>query len=221
MAHVMLVNPRRRKSRSRRKMSAKQAKYFSRNPRRRRKSRRTVSRTRSRRRTMSMVVNPRRRARRSRRRAGFFKRNPLSIGGNSDFMKSLMPAAIGAVGALGVDMALGAIQPNLPEELQSGAAGTALRFGGAIVVGWAAGKVTGSKKIGNEVMAGALVVTIYDMVKSYMTTGDISGTSMSGYNMGWVNPAPSMGAYSGYPDMDQLQDDTYGLGEYVMGQYVS
>jgi len=195
VAELMLVNPRRRKARksvhrrtrARRHMTALQRKYFG--PRR-------AKRRTTRRRVETLAVNPRRR---HKRRLTHLRRNPrrsLGMGSMKSFINStLVPASVGALGALGTDILIGYVAPKLPASLGSGIALSLVKIAGAVGVGYAAGMFMG-RKYGEEAMAGAVTVQLFDIVKTYMQ-GAMPSLPISGYNMGWVSPAPQMGLYVG------------------------
>ncbi len=219
MSELMLVNPRRkarkatrRRTRARRHMTALQRKYFG--PRR--AKRRTVRRT-ARRRVESLAINPRRKRRAShhrRRRITSLRSNPRRLGSMKGFVNAtLVPAGVGALGALGVDLVIGYASPHLPATFQSGMMLNAVKIAGAVGVGMVAGMVAG-KKFGEEAMAGAITVTLYDIVKGYVKSA-MPSLPLSGYDMGWISPAyqlpaPNMGMYIG-------QDNAYNGG---MGMYI-
>lgn len=173
---ILLINPRRKRSR-RRPMSALQRKYFgrrvshaARNPRR--SPRRRVTRARRNPSTALSIPSPARRIRRRRSvrgRARLFRRR-RSSGNISSFSgftsNALMPAAIGAAGALALDMAWAHLP--LPPTLMSGPLAPITRIAGAVGIGMLAGMVAG-KKFGGAAMLGALTVTGYDLIKGYMT----------------------------------------------------
>jgi len=183
-AVLMLPNPRRsRKARKApRKMSALQRKYFGR--RRGRKARKArVGRRKKPAREVAIIVqkNPRskmarktRRRRRSTKRRFArnprmarrrFRRNPIDGG---VIQQSLIAASIGAGGALLVDLAVGNL---VPASLKTSAISLGLvRLGGALLVGMAAGMATGDDAFGEEAAAGAITVTVYQMIKNYLTT---------------------------------------------------
>jgi hypothetical protein len=207
MQELLLVNPRRRKRRAgtrrrrgARRMTAKQLKYFGprSNPRRRRR------RSGGRRRHMSVGVarNPIRRHRR--RRSYGLRRNPSSIRRFSprSFMNdTLMPSAIGAMGALGVDIAMVYAAPYLPAMLTTGFGASIARLGGAVGVGMLASKTMG-KRYGDQVTAGAVTVTLYSLIKSQIVSmGLVPGLS----GMGWISPAWQVGT------------GMHGMGTYVEG----
>jgi hypothetical protein len=162
VGEVMIVNPRAKKRR--RPMTAKQRKYFG--PKRRR----TIH---VRRNPTAVAAAPtsKRRGRRRARVASFVsaaRRRTRGVAGElGEFLtKDLMPAAIGAGGALAVDM----VWPHLtflPDSLQTGPLAPLVRIAGAVAVGMAVSAV-GGKAMGRQAMAGALVVTVYDIAKGMM-----------------------------------------------------
>lgn len=176
-----------------RTMTAKQAKYFaprrgrgtvekvilSENPRRksvakkvrRRKARKATTTRRRTRRTFAR--NPIRRSMRRRARTGGvrrrrFRRNPIprSIGGFLN--NSLMPAAVGAAGAIGVDILLGNLLPSMPATLQQPNVLPFLRIGSALAVGLLVGMV--SPSAGAQAAAGGMIVTVYQLAKSWLAS---------------------------------------------------
>jgi hypothetical protein len=127
----------------------------------------------------------------------------------------LMPAGVGAIGAIGLDVALSYATPMLPASLQSGIGRTAVRVAGAVGVGYIAGMVMG-RRFGEQVTAGALTVTLYDLLKGYAAQV-LPG--LSEYNMGWVSPALAFNEYVGVdPAGGLLPGLTGGMNEYV-GEY--
>lgn len=196
MSELLLVNPRRK--RRRRKMTAKQLKYFG--PRRKsRRRRRTVAAASPRRRRRSRIVAAvrhvrRRISRHRRRRVTRLRRNPIHMGGFSGkrfLSDTLIPAGIGATGALGVDIALGYFGSYLPATLQTGLPNVAVKLAAAVGIGMVAGAVAG-KKMGEEAMAGAVVVTLYNLVKAQLMSA-MPTLPLHGYSMGWVSPSMQVG----------------------------
>lgn len=169
---ILLVNPRRRR---RRKSSAK-----------RRVSRRRARVTRVRRRRLRnpigayMAANPRRRRRRS-RMGGIRRRrvrNPRFGGGGlsvNRIVRQLIPASIGAAGAVGLDVALAYIP--IPEQYKTGWLGTGVKVAGAVALGMLAGKVVGKEK-GQLFTAGALTVLAYQVLRNLAST--TLGSSVKG-----------------------------------------
>lgn len=194
----------------RRKMTAKQLKYFGPKRKRHARRRRTIRakrRTAGRRRAIGYVTGTRRIRRRklnprlhyrSRRR----RHNPrFSVAGITN---QLIPAAYGAGGALALDIALGYIP--LPAMLATGYPKHATRIVGALGIGWVARKFLGSR--GNAVAAGALTVSLYHLLKDVLVQfapaikglGDyeeisIDDTAAQLGRMGAYLPGQTMGAY--------------------------
>lgn len=206
---LLLVNPRRRRRRSsasakrrrkggRRKMTALQRKYFGKGhaPVRRRRKRRSAAvavrrhRRRSRKVT-ELMSNPRRRRRSHRRRRSVMRlrRNPMPS--TKSLFNSMVPALIGAGGALAVDALFGQIGAQLPASLQTGVMVPVTRIGAALAVGWGLGKVAG-KSFGNDVAAGAITVTLYDIIKSYVQT-NMPSIPLARY----AGPGPRLNRYAG------------------------
>jgi hypothetical protein len=185
--HLMVLNPKRKR---RRKMSALQRKYFG-NRRRKRKSRagtviiatsnpkgRTMAkrRRRHRRRFSSnpkrrrFLANPRRHHRRRHHHRRHFRSNPIFVKRRrfrrnpveDGIMGALVPAGIGAVGAVGVDVILGNLP--LPATLRAGWPLAFARIGAALLLGAAFGAAAG-EEFGNTVAAGGIVVTMYQLLK--------------------------------------------------------
>jgi hypothetical protein len=224
MSELLLVNPKRRKSRGKRRMSALQAQYFG--PRaKRRRSKRRVTRLasnpkRRHKRRSAVVAAPvhRRRRSHSRRRVTRLRRNPMrGFGGFSvkRFLNdTLIPAGVGAAGALAVDVALGYTAAYIPVSLQTGIMHTGVKLAAAVGIGMVAGASMG-KKFGEEAMAGAITVTLYDLLKSQVKS-IMPTLPLSGYNMGWVSPGMQIGGLGTYVGSDRAYNGQMsGLGYYV------
>lgn len=85
--------------------------------------------------------------------------NPFSVKGLTG---SVMPAVIGAGGAILTDVAMAYLP--IPAALQSGVLNILTRAAVAVGVGYAAGAVAG-KQLGKEVAAGGLIVVAYSGLK--------------------------------------------------------
>lgn len=192
------------------------------NPRRKRRhKKRTHSRRRRR-------TNPRAFRAHSRRR----RRNPRSFGGvslspMSVVRSTVIPAAIGGAGAVGLDVALAYLP--LPDSLKSGLAATAVKLAGAVGLGFLIGKVLKKPDMGRMVSLGAVTVMGYQFIRDqaktalptvkglggyqdyvdYRLTADrgTMGAYMSPQPLGFISPAPvvagsssGMGAYMS-PDL--------------------
>jgi len=201
MSEILLVNPRKRRKHKARKRRGARA----------RRSRRT--RTVSRKRRSSFRV------RRVRAR-----RNPisLSVGGALGTIKS---GAMGAVGALANDLAIGYGKSYLPAMLQTGYGLMAVKLGSAVLVGFAADKVLKGK--GASLAVGAATVALHDAFKAQLAqmapnlplgdyidfAGNPSNPSLLGYNPGEiVDGAPMSGSEDEIGELMTLadyNDDTF------------
>src|SRR5215472_6211535 len=166
MAHMMVLNPRKRRKHGRRRMTAKQRMYFGKrrkrktkvvtletNPRRRRRKHRR--RAHHRRRSRSFFSNPRasRRRRFARNPRRRFRRNPIGGSSLTGFLTgTLAPAAFGAAGALGIDALIANVA--LPQQLMQGPALPIVRIGAALLLGAAIGALS-DRQTGEAVAAGA------------------------------------------------------------------
>jgi hypothetical protein len=197
---LLLINPRRRpRSRARRRnpkrsrrMPAALRRYWATqrgtrlsNPRRRRRRSNPVvhsyyrrSKVRARRR------NPRRRFRmRSYRRL----RNP-----RGDFMHTLTAGAIGAGGALLLNLAFGYVNPYLPASMQTGLVQTGVLAVGALGLGYLVSKFV-SKDIGDDVAFGGLSVVLYNAIS---TVAQGAGMTVANNLSGYADYTPRrIGAY--------------------------
>lgn len=203
MAELMLINPRKR--RRKRKMSAKQMMYFGKKRRRRRP---VAKRRRYRANPVGLsMANPRRRTHRKR-----YRRNPVSFRPMTFVNQTLMPSAIGAAGALGLDFLMGFIP--LPMMLQGPAIRPFVRIAGAVGIGVLAGMIT-NRRMGEQVGAGALTVVLYDTLKGFAKTsfpalnlGDLENQDYP--MMEYISPAPQVEDLSAYVGTDYSP-----VGEYV------
>jgi hypothetical protein len=228
---LILINPRRRRKRRRnpsgrrRRMPAGLRRYWAgkrgtrlSNPRRRRRRRNPVVHGYRRR----YPVRARRRNPRRRFRARSYRRlrNP-----RGDMMGTLGAAAIGAVGAIGLNVAYGYVSPYLPTGLQTGLAQTAVLGVGALGLGYLVSRFV-SNDIGQDVAFGGLTVVMFNAASSLAASAGLPvPTTMAGYGdytprrlgaymagrpatagfrntgLGYVSPAPvlrrpaGMGAY--------------------------
>jgi hypothetical protein len=199
MAQLMLLNPRRARkagpSKRRRKMTAKQLKYFG--PRKSRTARGAPTKRKAKKAAKPSIVivsqNPRgktavakkRRQSKSRKAKVFthkavrrFRRNPRSI--EKGFVNNtLVPAAIGAAGAFGADMLLSYLP--IPQQYRSGPLLPVLRIAAALLVGAAVGALS-SREAGEEAAAGGVIVTLYGLARGYIPqAGAGAGGQMGRY----------------------------------------
>jgi hypothetical protein len=185
VGHLMVLNPRGRKSAGRkkrhRKMTAKQLRYFG--PKKSRKAKKAKAKvviieSNPKRKRRNAVAKKRHRTRataktrrrfRSNPRAARrrFRRNPIGSGAAGFLGGTLMPAAIGAGGALAVDLAIGNLP--LPASMKTGAMLPMVRIAAALGVGMLVG-MAGGEEAGSEAAAGGIIVTVYSLMKNYMAT---------------------------------------------------
>lgn len=200
------------------------------NPRKRRRKTTTRKRKPAARRTARRKTTARRTPARSRRRT--YRRNPIGKVNLKSFMRqTLMPSAVGAVGALGIDMILGFLP--LPANFKTGPMRPAVKAVGAVAVGMAAGKFA-SRKIGEQVAAGGLTVVLYDTMKTFLQ-GQFPALPLGQYDaypgysdypaLSYVSPSPTVqsradqyipAALNAYPgeSLDGFQEDlSGGIGE--------
>lgn len=183
MTGLFVINPvkgntMKRKTHKRRRMTAKQLKYFG-----KRRGHRKVRRN-----PVAAAAAPRKHRRRTtyRRRVGVYRARARSYAGKAgNFMTkygldTVLPASVGALGALGVDMLWS--QLPIPVTLQTGPAAPVVRLAGAVGVGMAVGALLG-KKWGRDAMTGATVVTMYDLLKGYLKANFPSLPGMNGMSM--------------------------------------
>lgn len=167
-----------------------------------------------------LLVNPRRRkrrakkSRRSRRRHGFRARrsrrlrNPrMGLPSVRGIAGEVTPALIGAVGAMGLDVAM-AYAP-LPDALRSGWGRTAAQLAGALLLGFVASRVPFVGRRNAQIATlGALTIVAYNALRPL--AADSIGAKVKGlsgladfgdYQMGaymnprlgaYMNPAPAL-----------------------------
>lgn len=214
---IALVNPRKVKKMAKRKKgkmpaglkrywAAKRAKKTSNPRKKKRASHKVVKHAAPKRRHNPRTVHHRRRRRSNPR---------FNVAG---LTSQVMPALIGAGGAVAMDVALGYLP--LPAMLQSGLPKQGVRVAAAVAVGWGASKVLGKAK-GQAIMQGALTIIAYDLVKQLVhkfapTVPGLAG-DFEEVSLGYMNPAPLLqdegGAFMG-AYMEQ------GTGAYMEGDGV-
>ena len=147
-------------------------------------------------------MNPRRRhARRhsSRIRRRRVHRNPrFGLPSVRGIVRStLMPAAVGATGALALDVAYGYAQPYLPAFFGNKWATLAVKIVGALGVGMLAGRVLGRER-GRVATLGAATVVVYGAAKSALAQALPTVKGLSGYSdfVDYSMPSRGVGFYS-------------------------
>jgi len=164
-----------------------------------------------------MMVNPKRRkATRKKRRTTAVarrrtthrrRRNPIRSTG---MMATLQNAAVGASGALVVDVAMSKLP--LPANLKTGPALPAVKGGVSLLVGMLVGKILKKASLGKQLAEGGLTVAIHDMAKPMLSNvipGGLAGSDdLMGYDlMGYEDTMSNdMGGYDEFDDMSGIDD---------------
>lgn len=201
MAALAILNPiarKRRKAaagtkRRRKPMTAKQLKFFG--PRKSKAvkgGKRKARKARAKSKVIIVQSNPTKghsvskKVRRSRKRKAKvfthpsgkrrFRKNPRSE--TAGFLNNtLLPAAIGAGGAIGADILLS--YAPIPPQYKAGFTGLALKIGAALLVGAAVGAVS-NRAAGEEAAAGGVIVTLYQLSRGIVGQA-LPGAGMSRY----------------------------------------
>lgn len=190
MAELLLLNPRRRRRAS--------SKAKRRSPRRRRNPINTIKYRPARRRS-----NP---IRAMRRRFGRRRRNPISLRGmTGTLMTQLRDAAIGAGGAIAVDVLMGKLNPMLPASMQrvpgTIGAGDAVKAVITVLLGKLLSKPT--RGLAGKAAQGALTVQLHGMLSTFVPAG---------LALGYYNPAQVVN-YSGR--VGPIRRGANGMARYV------
>lgn len=165
------------------------------NPKRRRKSTKSRRKSPARRRTSLATVRTTSVKR--------YRRNPIRRLRASGLVDQFMGGAVGAGGALAVDFAMSKLP--IPDNLRSGAMGSVVKGLVGIGLGMAVSKFGKNKRLGEQMAAGAVTVSLYSFGRA--TFGAQMGLAgddgllgfdngMLGYqtdfndNLGWNSPAP-------------------------------
>lgn len=210
MSEILLVNPKKRRKKRRKKVARKKTAV------RRRRRRNPVARKRT--------------TRRRRRRS-----NPnLSMRGITQHVQT---ASTGALGALGLDIALAYIP--LPAQITGGIVGKVTKMVGAVALGVVANRFLGVKAVtANRMTEGALTVQLHGIGRELLgqfapgvaLSAYMQDDGLGYYGSGWnpnVVDDPDGGSPLGtyLPDIsaDGIGMDAHGLGAYVdannMGGY--
>lgn len=133
------------------------------NPRKKRRAKHALATNPRKKHVLRKNPGPGRRHRALRKNPRRLRRNPINLRGAGGFVsQTLMPAGVGAVGALGMDIAIGLLP--LPASIKTGAMRPIVRLAGAVGIGMIASMVAG-KRTGGQVLAGAVTVTLYDLLR--------------------------------------------------------
>lgn len=154
-------------------------------------------------------MNPRRRSRARRRVSGSrirrrrIHRNPRfglpALNLRGILKGTIMPASIGAGGALALDVAYGYASPYLPAFFQNKWATLAVKIVGAIGIGVVATKFLGRER-GRVATLGAATVVVYGVAKSALASALPTVKGLSGYSdyvdYSMQSRSPGVGFYS-------------------------
>lgn len=200
MAEMLLINPRKRRKsrkaastaqkRARAKFAA-MARSRSRNPvgasTRRRRRRNPIANMTSRR-AVARVSNPHRRARSVRRR-----RNPITLQSTTRMLfKQVQDAAIGAAGAIGVDMLMAQINPMLPPAFQKVPGVVGLADAAKAVVTVVAGQLLhkATRGLSTKAALGSLTVQAHGIISTVLPAGTLGFYSPASITQGSQRVGP-------------------------------
>jgi hypothetical protein len=113
---------------------------------------------------------------------------------NSILHGTVVPAGIGAVGGLALDVVYGKVSPMLPASLQTGLPAFGAKAAAAIGLGMLAGKFLGRDKA-KVATVGAVTVLFYGMLKTQLMKS-VPSLGLSGFqDFVTYSGQPGMGAY--------------------------
>lgn len=210
MGHLMLVNGKKKKRKATPKQltalrRARAARGHGKKKRRRARATATpVKRHRARRLSASETRNIMRRQNKR------YKHNPTGFSMKNFVKSALIPSAMGAGGALGLDLAMAYLP--LPAQLKTpGPIRSLVRIAGAVGLGLIGSKIAG-RQVGAAVGAGALTVVLYSELKT------IIQKQMPTLMLG-DNDYPAL-EYISPGEMAAYEDESTTVGNYV-SEYVS
>ncbi|MGH7745384.1 MAG: hypothetical protein ACREQ5_11420 [Candidatus Dormibacteria bacterium] len=112
--------------------------------------------------------------------------------------ETVIPAGIGAVGAIGLDVVYAYATPYLPNALTTGMIPYLVKLAGALGLGMVAGKIMGRSR-GHMVALGATTVVAYGAIKGALSTALPTVKGLSGYadfvDYSVAPRPPGVGAY--------------------------
>jgi len=150
----------------------------------------------------SHPITPARVASDAGRKLRYRRKNPIGLGFIGD---TVIPAAIGGGGALAVDVVLGMLP--LSAAMKTGAMAPVVKIAAAVGLGYAA-KMVASRKTAEQLAAGAITVTLYNVMKGVLVKAG-------------KGKIPGLSEYVGaYPDA-LFYDPTTGGVVNGMGEFVS
>lgn len=127
-----------------------------------------------------------------------YRRNPVRRLRASGIVDQFIGGAVGAGGALAVDFAMTKLP--IPDNMRTGPMGAVVKGLVGVGLGMAVSKFGRQKKLGEQMAAGAVTVSLYEFGKTQFNLG---GEGLLGYgdngllgytdfndNLGWNSPAP-------------------------------
>lgn len=173
-------------------------------------ARRSPARRRSRRRTGTWPITSAPAASRAGRKLRYRRPNPINF-----LTNTAVPAAIGAGGALVLDVAFGFLP--LPAQLKTGPMAPLVKVAGAVGMGMLASKMV-NRRVGEQLAAGALTVQIYNFAKGMLVK--VGGGKIPGLSM---YPDGYMGEYVSGDEVPAIgyTDSGMQVGEYVSDDAMS
>jgi hypothetical protein len=170
------------------------------NPSRRPSKRRTTKRKTTKRRSPSRGVAVRKSSTPVRRR-----RNPARR--RSSIMQQVQTSAVGAGGALAVDIAMQKL-PFIPENLRTGPMAAATKGAVSVGIGMLVGKFMKNKRLGEQLASGGMTVALYDAAKGMI------GPSLG---LGDYDSLLGLGDYSELLGYQSMNTDSYnsGMGDWT------
>lgn len=150
------------------------------------------------------------------RKLRYRRRNPIGGGFIGD---TLIPAAVGGGGALAVDVLLGLLP--LPVAMKTGPMAPIVKVAAAVGLGFAA-KTVVSRKMAEQLAAGAITVTLYNVAKAALVKagkGKIPGLSeyVGAYPDALFYDGASGGVVNGMGEFVSGPDEAPEMGEFVDG----
>lgn len=221
MSELMLINPSKRKRSKKGIMPAGLKKYWA-----KRRAKRTIITSAKR---NPIMAKKKRRSRTSgytvgKSRIRRRKLNPVGRAGRfsmQGFTKNtLMPSAIGAVGALGIDIIIGFLP--LPAMMKTGPMRTVAKIVGAAAIGTIASNFM-RRDTAQQIAAGAITVALYDLMKGTIVPMLPVDVQASLNEMPYMEEYPSLeyaGAGQTVNEMDEYVSGDESMGDENVGMYV-
>jgi hypothetical protein len=156
-------------------------------------------------------------ARRRRRKSRSYRRNPSLRSITGQLQSSAKVAAVGAVGAIGLDLAYGYTKGFLPDTLTGNKYGAlAIKAIGAVVVGMIGNQVMPGR--GSQMATGAMTVIFHEAAKGLLTDNfPALAAPLNEYLDYSTASGPIVGTLNGLPDISSIGSsfETETLNEYL------